>query len=166
VRKGLEGRVISRDNLVDDSMSSFCLFCSKSWFEMGMRSARFSVFPRLCPRFLNLLRAHFPMFPNFCLCLRCPTLVLCFLFSGVSCHLRQPKEILIDSDKLTLHGLSQYYINLEENQKTRKLTDLMDILGIMNLKVLSNQFYSIKASFVQSSTKWLSSFETSGERHL
>ncbi len=46
-----------------------------------------------------------------------------------SCFLRQPKEILIDSDKLTLHGLSQYYINLEENQKTRKLTDLMDILG-------------------------------------
>ena len=42
---------------------------------------------------------------------------------------RQPKEILIDSDKLTLHGLSQYYINLEENQKTRKLTELMDILG-------------------------------------
>lgn len=32
-------------------------------------------------------------------------------------------------DKLTLHGLSQFYIKLEENQKTRKLTDLMDILG-------------------------------------
>ena len=41
----------------------------------------------------------------------------------------QPKVILIDSDKLTLHGLSQYYIKLEESQKTRKLTDLMDILG-------------------------------------
>jgi len=42
--------------------------------------------------------------------------------------LKQPKVILIDFDKLTLHGLRQYYINLEENQKTRKLTDLMDIL--------------------------------------
>jgi ATP-dependent RNA helicase UAP56/SUB2 len=40
----------------------------------------------------------------------------------------QPKEILIDMDKLSLHGLSQFYVKLEESQKTRKLTDLMDIL--------------------------------------
>jgi hypothetical protein len=40
----------------------------------------------------------------------------------------QPKEIFIDADKLTLHGLSQFYVKLEEGQKTRKLTDLMDIL--------------------------------------
>jgi hypothetical protein len=32
-------------------------------------------------------------------------------------------------DKLSLHGLTQYYIKLDEGQKTRKLTDLMDILG-------------------------------------
>lgn len=32
-------------------------------------------------------------------------------------------------DKLSLHGLTQYYIKLEEGAKTRKLTDLMDILG-------------------------------------
>jgi ATP-dependent RNA helicase UAP56/SUB2 len=31
-------------------------------------------------------------------------------------------------DKLSLHGLTQYYIKLDEGQKTRKLTDLMDIL--------------------------------------
>jgi len=31
-------------------------------------------------------------------------------------------------DKLSLHGLSQFYVKLEESQKTRKLTDLMDIL--------------------------------------
>lgn len=31
-------------------------------------------------------------------------------------------------DKLSLHGLSQFYVKLEETQKTRKLTDLMDIL--------------------------------------
>jgi ATP-dependent RNA helicase UAP56/SUB2 len=41
---------------------------------------------------------------------------------------RNPKEIFIDADKLTLHGLSQFYVKLEEGQKTRKLTDLMDIL--------------------------------------
>ena len=34
-------------------------------------------------------------------------------------------------DKLSLHGLTQYYIKLDEGQKTRKLTDLMDILGEM-----------------------------------
>ena len=35
-------------------------------------------------------------------------------------------------DKLCLHGLTQYYVNLSEGQKTRKLTDLMDILGIIS----------------------------------
>lgn len=31
-------------------------------------------------------------------------------------------------DKLSLHGLTQFYVKLEEVQKTRKLTDLMDVL--------------------------------------
>ena len=48
--------------------------------------------------------------------------------STVMKFVRNPKEILIDMDKLSLHGLSQFYVKLEENQKTRKLTDLMDIL--------------------------------------
>lgn len=48
--------------------------------------------------------------------------------STVMKFVRNPKQILIDADKLTLHGLSQFYIKLEEAQKTRKLTDLMDIL--------------------------------------
>ena len=42
----------------------------------------------------------------------------------------QPKEIFIDMDKLCLHGLTQYFVKLDEGQKTRKLTDLMDILGL------------------------------------
>jgi hypothetical protein len=38
-------------------------------------------------------------------------------------------EIFIDDDtKLTLHGLQQYYVKLEESQKNRKLTDLLDSL--------------------------------------
>merc|ERR1712127_973919 len=48
--------------------------------------------------------------------------------STVMKFVRNPKEILIDMDKLSLHGLSQFYVKLEESQKTRKLTDLMDIL--------------------------------------
>ena len=38
-------------------------------------------------------------------------------------------EIYVDDQsKLTLHGLQQYYINLKEEQKNRKLNDLLDAL--------------------------------------
>jgi ATP-dependent RNA helicase UAP56/SUB2 len=42
---------------------------------------------------------------------------------------QNPKEIFIDNEsKLTLHGLQQFYIQLKENQKNRKLNDLLDML--------------------------------------
>merc|ERR1712023_171829 len=38
-------------------------------------------------------------------------------------------EISVDEDsKLTLHGLLQYYVKLEEKEKNRKLNDLLDAL--------------------------------------
>ena len=38
-------------------------------------------------------------------------------------------EIYVDNEsKLTLHGLQQYYIKLEEAHKNRKLSDLLDAL--------------------------------------
>jgi len=38
-------------------------------------------------------------------------------------------EIYVDDEtKLTLHGLQQYYIKLEEREKNRKLNDLLDSL--------------------------------------
>jgi len=38
-------------------------------------------------------------------------------------------EIYIDDEsKLTLHGLQQHYVQLKENEKNRKLTDLLDAL--------------------------------------
>jgi superfamily II DNA/RNA helicase len=38
-------------------------------------------------------------------------------------------EIFVDDDtKLTLHGLQQYYIRLDENEKNKKLNDLLDAL--------------------------------------
>jgi len=41
----------------------------------------------------------------------------------------KPMEIFVDDDtKLTLHGLQQYYIRLKENEKNRKLNDLLDAL--------------------------------------
>eukprot|EP00243_Klebsormidium_subtile_P000685 TRINITY_DN1115_c0_g1_i1.p2 TRINITY_DN1115_c0_g1~~TRINITY_DN1115_c0_g1_i1.p2 ORF type:complete len:286 (+),score=83.68 TRINITY_DN1115_c0_g1_i1:1717-2574(+) len=41
----------------------------------------------------------------------------------------QPMEIYVDDEaKLTLHGLVQHYIKLEEKEKNRKLNDLLDAL--------------------------------------
>ena len=43
--------------------------------------------------------------------------------------MKQPFEIAIDNETgLTLHGLQQYFCKLEENQKNRKLIDLLDAL--------------------------------------
>jgi len=39
-----------------------------------------------------------------------------------------PLEVFVDECKLTLHGLLQYYVKLEENQKTAKLNSLLDNL--------------------------------------
>merc|ERR1719456_239497 len=41
----------------------------------------------------------------------------------------EPHEISIDEEsKLTLHGLLQYHVKLEEKEKNRKLNDLLDAL--------------------------------------
>jgi len=41
----------------------------------------------------------------------------------------EPHEIRVDEEsKLTLHGLVQYYVKLDEEKKNRKLNDLLDVL--------------------------------------
>jgi len=43
--------------------------------------------------------------------------------------MHNPLEVFIDNEKtLTLHGLQQHYVELKENEKNRKLTDLLDAL--------------------------------------
>ena len=43
--------------------------------------------------------------------------------------MKNPFEIFIDHDiKLTLHGLQQFLVKLEEEKKTRRLIDLLDAL--------------------------------------
>merc|ERR1739848_145777 len=43
--------------------------------------------------------------------------------------MQEPHEIFIDDEsKLTLHGLLQYFIKLQENEKNRKINDLLDSL--------------------------------------
>merc|ERR1719262_1558536 len=51
------------------------------------------------------------------------TRVLCKKF------MQDPHEISVEEEsKLTLHGLLQYYVKLTENEKNRKLNDLLDAL--------------------------------------
>merc|ERR1711933_561297 len=43
--------------------------------------------------------------------------------------MQDPHEIRVDEEsKLTLHGLLQYYVKLDEKEKNRKLSDLLDAL--------------------------------------
>ncbi|KAF9433740.1 Suppressor of the cold-sensitive snRNP biogenesis mutant brr1-1 [Entomortierella beljakovae] len=43
--------------------------------------------------------------------------------------MQSPLEIYVDDEtKLTLHGLQQYYVDITESQKNRKLNDLLDSL--------------------------------------
>merc|ERR1719222_725097 len=43
--------------------------------------------------------------------------------------MHDPHEIRVDEEsKLTLHGLLQYYVKLDESKKNRKLNDLLDNL--------------------------------------
>lgn len=43
--------------------------------------------------------------------------------------MQNPLEIYVDDEtKLTLHGLQQYYVKLDEKEKNRKLNDLLDTL--------------------------------------
>jgi len=50
--------------------------------------------------------------------------------------MHNPLEIYInDGAKLTLHGLQQYYVQLKEEQKNRKLVDLLDDLDFNQLVI-------------------------------
>ena len=51
----------------------------------------------------------------------------------------QPAEIYVDDEsKLTLHGLQQYYVKLSEQQKNRKLNDLLDALEFNQVIIFVN----------------------------
>lgn len=52
---------------------------------------------------------------------------------------QHPCEIYVDDEsKLTLHGLQQYYVKLMENQKNRKLNDLLDVLEFNQVVIFVN----------------------------
>lgn len=54
---------------------------------------------------------------------------------------QDPMEIFVDDDtKLTLHGLQQFYVKLEESQKNRKLADLLDTLEFNQVRLYMYTF--------------------------
>ena len=59
----------------------------------------------------------------------------------VNKFLVDPLEVLInDGSKLTLHGLKQYYVELEDSAKTSKLVDLLDQLEFNQVVVFVSSF--------------------------
>jgi len=53
--------------------------------------------------------------------------------------MNNPLEIYVDQQsKLTLHGLIQYYINVEENAKSRKLVDILDAVDFHQCIIFVN----------------------------
>jgi ATP-dependent RNA helicase UAP56/SUB2 len=59
---------------------------------------------------------------------------------------QEPLEVLVDDEtKLTLHGLKQYYVQLEEKEKNRKLSDLLDALEFNQVVIFTSRGNRAKA---------------------
>jgi len=55
-------------------------------------------------------------------------------------------EVFIDDEsKLTLNGLKQYYIKLDEKEKTKKLADLLDVLQFNQVIIFVNSIDRARA---------------------
>jgi len=53
-------------------------------------------------------------------------------------------EVYVDDEaKLTLHGLQQHYVNLKENEKNKKLFELLDVLEFNQVTYLRLNYYLI-----------------------
>lgn len=55
-----------------------------------------------------------------------------------------------DEAKLTLHGLQQHYVKLKENEKNKKLFELLDVLEFNQVNImLLSRFFRIVYVFVR-----------------
>ena len=60
--------------------------------------------------------------------------------------LQNPFEVFIDNEsQLTLHGLKQFFIKIKEDQKNRKLADLLDALQFNQVIIFLNKRERAKA---------------------
>jgi ATP-dependent RNA helicase UAP56/SUB2 len=59
---------------------------------------------------------------------------------------QEPLEVLVDDEtKLTLHGLKQFFVNLTEKEKNRKLSDLLDSLEFNQVVIFTARGNRAKA---------------------
>merc|ERR1711957_1076273 len=115
---GTPGRIlglIREKDLVLDKLSQFVLDeCDKCLEKLDMRKDIQQIFCET-PKKKQVMMFSATMTPE--------TRGLCKKF------MQDPHEIRVDEEsKLTLHGLLQYYVKLEEKAKNRKLNDLLDAL--------------------------------------
>lgn len=115
---GTPGRVLQliRDGLLKvDSVSQFILDeCDRCIDELGLRRDVQQIFIKT-PAKKQVMMFSATMSPE--------TRGICKKF------MQSPHEITVESEsKLTLHGLLQYYVKLDERNKNRKLFDLLDAL--------------------------------------
>jgi len=55
----------------------------------------------------------------------------------------QPMEVYVDDEaKLTLNGLQQHYVKLKENEKNKKLFELLDVLEFNQVCLQTRTIYS------------------------
>jgi ATP-dependent RNA helicase UAP56/SUB2 len=115
---GTPGRVlglIREKDLKLDKLSQFVLDeCDKCVDKLDMRKDIQTIFVET-PKKKQVMMFSATMTPE--------TRALCKKF------MQDPHEIRVDEEsKLTLHGLLQYYVKLDEKSKNRKLNDLLDAL--------------------------------------
>jgi len=115
---GTPGRVLGllrEKDLKLDKLSQFVLDeCDKCVDKLDMRKDIQTIFVDT-PKKKQVMMFSATMTPE--------TRALCKKF------MQDPHEIRVDEEsKLTLHGLLQYYVKLDEKSKNRKLNDLLDAL--------------------------------------
>lgn len=55
----------------------------------------------------------------------------------------QPMEVYVDDEaKLTLNGLQQHYVKLKENEKNKKLFELLDVLEFNQVCLQTRTIYT------------------------
>jgi len=115
---GTPGRVLQlvrEDALKLESLTRFILDeCDKCIDELGLRRDVQQIFIKT-PRKKQVMMFTATLTPE--------TASICKKF------MTEPHEITVESQsKLTLHGLLQYYVQLEERQKNKRLIDMLDSL--------------------------------------
>lgn len=70
--------------------------------------------------------------------------------------MQDPMEVYVDDEtKLTLHGLRQHYVKLNDNEKNRKLFELLDALEFNQVKRFNIMKFIKNTHTKYKTTRWL-----------